>query len=108
VSTASAIAMLLTVAASTYLFRTGVILFVGNRPLPQQFERALQSVAPAVLSALVVTLVAGDAGVDGISLAEVLGLGSAAQQEPARRFDGGHDCFLAHGLGVRLGSLDVY
>jgi len=67
-STASAIAMLLTVAASTYLFRSGVILFVGDRPLPRQVERALQNVAPAVLSALVVTLVAGDA---------VLGLGSA-------------------------------
>ncbi len=76
-STVTAVSMVLTVTLFTYLSRAGVILFVGNRQLPEQFERALKNVAPAVLSALVVTLVAGDAGVDGISVAEVVGLGSA-------------------------------
>ncbi len=74
-SAVSGLAMILTVGLSTYLFRSGVILFIGNRPLPDRFVRTLQSVAPAVLSALIVTMVAGGEGVSGIELPEIVALG---------------------------------
>ncbi len=73
-STLSGLAMILTVGLSTYLFRSGVILFIGNRPLPDRFVRTLQSVAPAVLSALIVTMIADGEGVSGIELPEILAL----------------------------------
>lgn len=74
VSTASALSMILVVGLSTYLFRSGVILFIGDKPLPHRFVRTLQSVAPAVLSALVVTQLAGSEGLDGIDLSEIAGV----------------------------------
>ncbi len=73
-STLSGLAMIMAVGLSTYLFRSGVILFIGNRPLPDRFVRTLQSVAPAVLSALIVTMIADGEGVSGIELPEILAL----------------------------------
>lgn len=81
-SALSGLAMIMAVGLSTYLFRSGVILFIGNRPLPDRFVRTLQSVAPAVLSALIVTMIADGEGVSGIELPEVLALavgGTAAR-----------------------------
>lgn len=74
VSVLSGLLMISVVGLSTYLFRSGVILFIGNRPLPDRFIRTLQSVAPAVLSALVVTMVAGSDGIGGIETSEVVSL----------------------------------
>ncbi len=74
--------MIVVVGLSTYLFRSGVILFIGNRALPERFVRTLQSVAPAVLSALVVTMIADGEGASGIELPEIVGLligGAAAR-----------------------------
>ncbi len=73
-SALSGLAMIVTVGFSTYLFRSGVILFVGNRPLPDRFIRTLQSVAPAVLSALIVTLIADGEGVGGVTFPETAAL----------------------------------
>lgn len=82
VSTASGLSMIVVVGLSTYFFRSGVILFIGNRPLPRRFIRTLQSVAPAVLAALVVTQIAGNDGISGIELPEIVGVvvgGTAAR-----------------------------
>ena len=46
-------------------------MFLAERPLPLQIQRALRYVGPAVLSALTVTLVAGSDGVSGVEFAEV-------------------------------------
>lgn len=73
-SNASGLAMILVVGLSTYLFRSGVLMFIGNRPLPDRFVRTLQSVAPAVLSALVITMIADGEGAGGIEAPEIVGL----------------------------------
>jgi len=73
-STAAALAAVLTVGLITYSARAVPILFLADRPLPPPVERALRYVGPAVLSALVITLVAGGEGSSGIDGAEWIAL----------------------------------
>ncbi len=76
-SVAIAVSILLAVAAVTYLSRAGMILFLADRTLPEPVVRALRNVGPSVLAALVVTLVAGGRGVDGIEIPEMAALVAA-------------------------------
>lgn len=70
-TTAAALAAVITVGVLTYASRAGLILFLADRPLPPQVQRALRYVGPAVLSALTVTLVGGSDGISGVEGAEV-------------------------------------
>jgi branched-subunit amino acid transport protein len=76
-STGAAIAAVLTVGLLTYSARAVPILFLADRPLPAPLERALRYVGPAVLSALVITLVAGGEGSSGVDAAEWIALAAA-------------------------------
>lgn len=71
VSVISGLSMIAVAGFSTYLFRSGVILFIGNRPLPYRLVRTLKSVAPAVLAALIVSTIAGSEGASGIEISEL-------------------------------------
>lgn len=63
----------------TYAFRAGPILALADRDLPQIVVVALRNVGPAVLAALVVTLVADpDAVNSGVTVPEVAGLVAGA------------------------------
>ncbi len=70
-STASAVAAIAVVAVVTYAARAGLILFLADRPVPDDVTRALRYVGPAVLSALTVNLLAGGHGVSGVTGQEV-------------------------------------
>lgn len=74
-----ALALVLIVGAITYAFRAGLILALADREIPPIATRALRNVAPAVLSALVISLIADpDAPNVGITIPEVGGLIAAA------------------------------
>ncbi len=74
----SAILLLAGVSIATYLTRAGMILTLADRAMPEPIIRALRNVGPAVLAALVVTLVANPEEVNsGVELAEVAGLVAA-------------------------------
>ena len=78
-STTTALFAVLTVGAITYAMRAGLILALADAELPAWLLRALRYVAPAVLAALVVSLIADpDAPQQGITFAEVAGLVVAA------------------------------
>jgi len=70
----AALAAVLVVGAVTYAARAGLILFLADRTLPETLQRALRHVAPAVLSAMVVSLTAGGKGLDGFETAEIAAL----------------------------------
>lgn len=70
-TSAAALSAVLVVGLITYGSRAGLILFLAERPLPQDLVRALRYVGPAVLSALTVNLVAGGEGAAGVEVAEV-------------------------------------
>lgn len=70
-TTTAAIAAVLSVGALTYLARAGLIVVLADRTIPAEVGRALRFVGPAVLSALVVSLIAGGEGVDGVEPEEV-------------------------------------
>lgn len=53
--------------AGTYLARSVFILAVGDRRLPEAVERALGNVGPAVLAALITSLVLTDGIVDFVT-----------------------------------------
>ncbi len=74
----AALAAVLVVGLITYLARAGLILFLADRPLPPNIARALQYVGPAVLSALVVSFIAGGEGASGIDVEEFVALAVAA------------------------------
>ncbi len=75
VSVTSSLIVVLGVGLATYVMRAGLILVLADRELPEPLTRALRYVAPAVLSALVVSLIADpDAQNSGISIAELAGL----------------------------------
>jgi branched-subunit amino acid transport protein len=78
VSSLAALAAVVTVGLVTYSARALPILLLADRTLPEPLERALRYVGPAVLSALVITLVAGGEGRAGIDLEEWIALGVAA------------------------------
>jgi branched-subunit amino acid transport protein len=72
------LALIALVGVATYAMRAGMILTLADRALPEPLVRALRNVGPAVLAALVVTLVADpDQARNGVTLAEVAGLTSA-------------------------------
>jgi branched-subunit amino acid transport protein len=74
-SIGTGLAVVFGVGAITYLMRAGLILALAGRTLPAWFMKALRYVAPSVLAALVVSLVADpDQANTGLSLAEVAGL----------------------------------
>jgi branched-subunit amino acid transport protein len=68
---AAALSAVVVVGLITYGSRAGMILFLADRPLPQDLVRALRYVGPAVLSALTVNLVAGGEGASGVEVAEI-------------------------------------
>ncbi len=70
-SVAAALSAVLAIGLVTYTSRTGLIVFLADRPLPANITRALRYVGPAVLSALTVNLIAGGKGTSGIEVAEV-------------------------------------
>jgi len=71
VTSTAALSAVIVVGLITYSSRAGLILFLAERPLPQDLVRALRYVGPAVLSALTVNLVAGGEGVSGVEVAEI-------------------------------------
>ncbi len=71
----SAFLLVMVVGSITYVMRAGLILALADRDIPPIVARALRYVAPAVLSALVVSLIADpDAPNVGISFPEIAGL----------------------------------
>lgn len=69
------LAAVVLVGLITYVMRAGLILALADAELPPWLLRALRYVAPAVLGALTVTLVADpDAANRGVSWPEVVGL----------------------------------
>ncbi len=77
-TTFGALSAVLAVGLVTYVSRAGLILALADRPLSPRLERGLRNVGPAVLSALVVTLLAGSEGASGISIPEVAAIAAAA------------------------------
>lgn len=74
----AALTLVLVVGAITYTMRAGLILVLADREIPLILTRALRNVAPAVLSALVISLIANpDAANVGISVPEVAGIVAA-------------------------------
>ncbi len=66
------------VGAITYGLRAGPILALADRTIPVIVSRALRNVAPAVLSALVVSLIADpEASNLGLTLPELAGIAVA-------------------------------
>lgn len=77
-SIATALFAVLTVGAITYAMRAGLILALADAELAGWLLQALRYVAPAVLAALTVSLIADpDAPNRGVSGAEVAGLVAA-------------------------------
>ena len=70
-STAAALSAVVSVGLLTYASRAGLIVLLADRTMPTQVERALRYVGPAVLSALVVSLIAGGEGISGVDGTEV-------------------------------------
>ena len=69
----------LVVGAGTYLTRASFILLLANRDMPQLLQRAARNVGPAVLAALVASLLVGDRGITGLAPSiEVTSLAVAA------------------------------
>ena len=76
----SAFGAIVVVGLGTYLARSLFILALANRRIPPSVIAALDYVAPAVLTALVVSMIVDTDGRLTIGIAEALGLiaGSAA------------------------------
>lgn len=74
---AAAVAAVLAVGVLTYSARAGLIVLLADRTMPDGLQRALRYVGPAVLSALVVSLLAGGRGVGGVDPEEVLAVAAA-------------------------------
>ncbi len=67
----SAFVAMVVVGLGTYLSRSVFILALANKKIPDQVLVALQFVAPAVLSALVVALLIADDGSVAIGIPEL-------------------------------------
>ncbi len=77
-SSVTALTLVMVVGAITYAMRAGLILALADREIPAIVTRALRNVAPAVLSALVISLIANPAAANlGISVPEVAGIVAA-------------------------------
>lgn len=55
------------VGVGTYLSRASFILTLADRDLPLFLKRAMRNVGPAVLAALVASLLVGDEGLSGLA-----------------------------------------
>ncbi len=74
----TALFAVLAVGAVTYTMRAGLILALADTQLPAPMLRGLRYVAPAVLAALTVSLIANpDAPNRGITMAEIAGIATA-------------------------------
>ncbi len=74
-SVTTALFVVLTVGVITYAMRAGLILALADAELPPELIKALRYVAPAVLAALVVSLVTDpETSNRGVSLAEIVGV----------------------------------
>jgi len=74
-STTTALFIVGFVGLVTYAMRAGLILTLADRTLPPTLTRGLRNVAPAVLAALTVSLVADpDQANRGVSFAELAGI----------------------------------
>lgn len=67
-------AAILIVGVGTYFFRSVFIVGVADRTVPPNLVRALEFVAPAVLSALVVSLLVGESGSVEAAVPEIAAL----------------------------------
>ena len=67
----AALAAVLAVGTLTYAARAAPIVLLADRTMPREVQRALRYVGPAVLSALVISLVAGGEGIGGVQIEEV-------------------------------------
>jgi len=84
-SALAAVLAVLTVGVLTYSARAVPILFLADRTMPRPVERALRYVGPAVISALVVTLIADGDGRAGVELVECIALAVAVGVTVATR-----------------------
>jgi len=86
VSSNAALAAVIVVGMFTYASRVGLILVLAGRTLSAATQRALGFVAPAVLTALVVTFTAGGEGLSGFAWIEVVSIvvGATAAKRTAK------------------------
>ncbi len=77
-STPAALSAVLAVGFFTYFSRAGLILVLSQRILPESVQAVLRNVGPAVLSALVVTILAGDGGASDIEVSRLAGVAVAS------------------------------
>ena len=61
------------VGLGTYATRASFIILLANRELPQVLRRAVGNVGPAVLAALVASLLVGEEGITGLTPSVELG-----------------------------------
>lgn len=85
------------VGLGTYLSRAVFILALANKRIPDAVLVALQFVAPAVLSALVVALLINEDGSVGIGIPELSAFAAGALVASRSR---NHIYTLAAGMGV--------
>lgn len=74
----SAFLAVLVVGLGTYVTRASFIVGLANRRIPRRVSRGLEFVGPAVLAALVVTLLVDENGQVAAGLPEVAGLAVGA------------------------------
>lgn len=55
------------VGLGTYATRASFIILLANRDLPPLLQRAVRNVGPAVLAALVASLLVGEEGITGLA-----------------------------------------
>lgn len=90
---------ILLVGLGTYACRAVFILAFANRKIPGSVQSALQYVAPATLSALIVTLLIDKEGTLAIGIPELAGLISGSAIAYITR---NHIYTLVAGMGVFL------
>ena len=95
----STLVAIVLVGLGTYACRAIFILAFANRKIPRLLQDTLNYVAPATLSALVVTLLIDNEGVLSAGIAELAGLISAAA---VAYFSRNHIYTLVAGMGVFL------
>ncbi len=73
-TTTAALSAVLVIGFITYVSRAGLILVLSQRELPDAVTAVLRNVGPAVLSALVVTILAGGGDLGDVDLTNVAGV----------------------------------
>ena len=61
------LAAVLIVGVGTYATRASFIILLADRTLPPLLQRAVRNVGPAVLAALVASLLVGEEGITGLT-----------------------------------------